>query len=450
VSAPATDVVVVGGGAVGLCVAEALQRLGARALVLERGRCGEQASAGNAGWITPGISNPLPAPGTVGQALRWMLDPASPLLVHPSLRPSFLRWSYDFWRSTTAARYSAGMASLVALGGRALGAYDALRDAGVDFEMHADGLLFVAHQERALDTELQALHDQQALGFGGRVELLDARAVRELEPALVDGVAGGVLAADERHVRPESLIAGLIAQLRANGSEVREHAAVRRIDRDGAGWALQVGGEVLRAERVVLALGFETEMLLAPLGVRLPLEGAKGYSSTDPDPAVRPLRPLYLLESKVGVSPYDGAVRLAGTLELGSRDLAIDERRVRALDVAGERYLRGWRSNPQRASWAGMRPLLPDGMPAIGAVPGHDGLHVATGHAMLGVTLAPATAELLAPAVLDGSAPLDLAPFSVARFDNRSARDGAGGPARRSTTSTTTTPPRRGAHRETR
>jgi D-amino-acid dehydrogenase len=417
------EVTVVGGGAIGLSTAHELQRLGAGTLLLESGRCGEQASAGNAGWITPGISNPIPAPGTVPLALRWMLDPASPLLVRPTLRPSFLRWAYEFWRSTSPSRYSAGMAAMVALGGRALGAYDTLRDAGVEFEMHADGLLFVAHSEHELAAELSALRDQQALGYGGRVEPLDGAQTMALEPALAPGVAGGILVADERHVRPETLTAGLAAHLRAHGGTVREHTGVERIERDGTGWRLLTAGGVVRSERVVLALGAATGRLLAPLGVRLPLEGAKGYSFTDPAPSVRPRRPLYLLESKVGVSPYDGGLRFAGTLELGSRDAGVDPRRLGALDDAAGRYLKGWRVQPGRAGWAGQRPLLPDGLPAIGPVPGYEGLFVATGHAMLGITLAPATAEILAPAVLSGLPALDLAPFSVARFDNRQPRD---------------------------
>src|SRR5690242_18728242 len=106
-------VAVVGGGVVGLCVAEALQRRGVEVIVLEAGLCGRAASAGNAGWISPGISNPLPAPGVVSQALRWMLNPRSPLLIHPVLRPSFVRFLVDFWRSTRPTRYRAGMAALI-------------------------------------------------------------------------------------------------------------------------------------------------------------------------------------------------------------------------------------------------------------------------------------------------------------------------------------------------
>ena len=422
------DVAVVGGGVVGLCVAEALERRGAGVVVLDADRCGAAASAGNAGWITPGICDPLPAPGTMAQALRWMARPGSPLLVRPSLNPSFLRWSYAFWRSTTPRRWRAGMAALVALGDRALAAFDALAEAGVEFEMHTDGLLFVALSAEARDDELKLLRQQQALGYRGDFEPLDGAAVRAREPVLARSVAAGILAADERHVRPETLTAGLAAHLRARGVEVRERTGVAGLAAGRPGWRLLLedGGE-LRARRVVVAAGAASSLLLGPLGIDVPLEGAKGYSITEPSPSVRPRAPLYLLEAKLGVSPFAGGVRLAGTLELGARSLALSAPRLQALDDAAGRYLRGWRPSPDRHRWAGLRPLLPDGLPAIGPVPGRDGLFVATGHAMLGVTLAPATAEVLAPAVLEGRGLLALAPFSLARFARRAvvAENGA-------------------------
>ena len=410
------DVAVVGAGVIGLCVAEALSRRGADVVVLEAATCGAAASAGNAGWITPGLSAPLPAPGTMAQALRWMPNPGSPLLVRPVPRWSFVRWSYDFWRATLPQRYGAGMAALVALSDRTLGDFDALAQRGVGFEMHADGMLFVARSERALEEEERALRAQQALGYAGELRVVDRLAALELEPALADGVRGGILAAGERHVRPETLTHGLAEHLRAGGTEIRERTAVRRVVRRPGGWTVDCEGATVHAERVVLAGGASTARLLSPLGVRLPLEGAKGYSITQEPPSIRVRRPLYLLESKVGVSPFEGALRLAGTLELGATDLRLSARRVGSIARAGREYLRGWTPGGTQRAWAGIRPLLPDGLPAIGPVPGQAGLHVATGHGMLGVTLAPATAEVLAPAVLYGRPSLELAPFSLARF----------------------------------
>src|SRR4051794_10443507 len=253
---PMRDVAVVGGGVIGLCVAEALSRRGAEVTVLEADRCGALASAGNGGWVTPGLCTPLSAPGTIGQALRWMLRPDSPLLVRPSLRPEFVRWSLAFARSTSERRYRAGLAALVPLGQRTLEAFDELRDAGVRFEMHADGLLFAATSLRHRDEELRVLSELQGFGYRGRLETLDGAQARALEPTLGDGVAGAIFAADERHVRPETLTAGLVEHLRAGGTRIWEHARAAAVIREGTRWCVQLDdGEAVRAQRVVVATG---------------------------------------------------------------------------------------------------------------------------------------------------------------------------------------------------
>ena len=411
-------VAVIGGGVVGLCVAEALSLRGADVVLLEAGALGAAASAGNGGWVTPGICTPLPAPGTMPQAIRWMLNPRSPLLVRPTPRGSFVRWLFDFARNTGARRYSAGLAAMAALSRRTIADFDALAERA-SFEMHEQGLLFVGRGEGAIASQLELFREQQRLGYPGRVEVLDRAAALVREPALSADVAGAIDAVDERHVRPESLTGGVAAELRRRGAELREQAPVRAIRRRGAGWSLACDGGSELADAVVVAAGVASAGLLSPHGVNLPLEGAKGYSLTMEDPPLDLRGPIYLLESKVGVSPFERALRLAGTLELGSRGLGLNRGRIASIRGAGERALRGWNGAAEWRTWAGFRPLLPDGLPAIGPVPGQPGLHVATGHAMLGVTLAPTTAALLAPVVLDGTPSLELAPVSIARFDNR-------------------------------
>jgi D-amino-acid dehydrogenase len=165
----------------------------------------------------------------------------------------------------------------------------------------------------------------------------------------------------------------------------------------------------------VLAAGVDTPALLRPLGVRLRMEGAKGYSITAAGSGRAPQHALYFVESKVGCSPFDGAVRLAGTLELGSRDLLLNDTRVAAIARSAEAYLDDWRPERPELLWAGFRPMPADGLPIVGEVPGLPGLHVATGHGMLGVTLAPATGAAVAE-LLTGGGPVDrLAPFAVGR-----------------------------------
>lgn len=409
------QVAVVGGGVIGLAAAHALARRGADVTVVERDRCGNGASLGNAGWVTPGLSAPIPGPGVMRQALRWMLDSESPLLVRPRADLEFVRWGMRFARSCAGSAHRAGTAAVLALARDTPELFRALHDDGVAFEMHEDGLLYLTQSEEALREWTDMYEALRLLGYDGHVTPLDRSGLRELEPAVGD-VPCGLLAARECHVRPETLLAGLERRLRERGVAIEEGAAVEGLRPAGDGWRVETAGGSLEADRVVVAAGVWSPALLAPLGVRLPIEAAKGYSVTARGPGRRPHRPLYLTEAKVGVSPFDGALRLAGTLELGALDVSVDRVRVDAVASSASRYLRDWRPVDGRVDWAGLRPLAPDGLPVIGGVPDRPGLFVATGHGMLGITLAPATGEALAPLVLDDERPPELAPLGLERF----------------------------------
>jgi D-amino-acid dehydrogenase len=409
-------VTVVGGGVIGLCTAYALSRRGADVTVVDRDRCGAAASWGNAGWVTPGLAAPVPAPGVVRQALRWMLDPESPFLIRPRLDPAFLAWGVRFWRASGAARHKAGLRATLDLARPTTELFDALQDDGVEFEMHRDGLLYLVRSREAV-AGWQAMYDElAALGFDGQVELLDREAVRALEPGVADTVEAGLIARVERHVRPESLVAGLRRALIGRGVRIEESAEVTGLLGTRDGWRVMTRAGAIDADRVVVAAGVWTRELLAPLGMRLPLEGAKGYSITAPANGGAPNHPLYLTEIKVGVSPFDGAVRLAGTLELAGLNLDVDHRRVDALARHAAEYVDGLRPERGSVEWAGLRPMAADGLPVIGAVPQRPGLFVATGHHMLGITLGPATGEALAPLVLEDRLVDALKPLTPGRF----------------------------------
>lgn len=412
-------VAVIGGGVVGLSVARSLVRRGAQVTLLERGRCGGEASAGNAGWVTPALSAPIPAPGVVRQGLRWMLDPESPLLIRPRPDPRFAAWLIAFARAARARPHAAGLRATLALAQRALPAFDALREDGVEFEMHSDGLLYLVRDPAGLERWAAMYEELHALGYEGLARPLDAAQVRELEPAVSDAVAGGLHGARERHVRPESLCRGLRDWLLAHGASIREHTAVDSLVRRGAGWTVSTGAGAVGAEQVVVAAGAWTRTLLERVGVRIALEGAKGYSITAASGPGAPRHPLYLTETKIGVTPFEGAVRFAGTLELAGLDLELNARRIGAVERNAIAYLREWRPAQARVQWAGLRPLLPDALPLVDAVPGRDGLFVATGHGILGITLGPATGEALAPLMLDGERPPELAGLGFARLRRR-------------------------------
>lgn len=394
------NVAIVGGGAIGLATAHALHRAGAEVVVLERDRCGGATSLGNAGWVTPMLSTPLPAPGVLLQGARWLLDPASPLLVRPRLDPAFARWLWRFARNCSTARYEAGARALLGLNADTLRLFDELQDAGVEFEEHERGVLTVALSEAEVAKEWKRMSELASLGYPAAFELLDGDDARRLEPALAARVAGGVFAPSERHVRPETLVAGLLARLRADGVDVREGVKVTGFLRHGLGWRVRSRGEPLDVDRVVLAAGIWAKPLLAALGTRIPLEAAKGYSLTYRTEGGAPRHALMLQEAKVGVSPFADEVRFAGTLELGGEGLDLKPKRLGAIRRSAADYLAGFAGSAE-AAWAGLRQFLPDGLPVIGRVPTADGVFAATGHGMLGITLAPATAAALTPLVLE-------------------------------------------------
>ncbi len=411
-------VAIVGGGVIGMACAFALLDVADELVVLDAGTVGGGASAGNTGWVSPSVATPLAAPGVLTLGLRSAIDPRGALVIRPSLDPAWIAWLLRFARSSRQAAYSRGVAALLELTSRTLDELDRMHDAGVDFEEYRAGVLVVARDQAGLHWFEKVFDELVPLGFPGRLEHMSGDEARQLEPALGPAVGRATRTSVDRHVRPETLVAGLAAHVRARGCTVREGVAVRSLRRVGDAWALDGDdGEIERADVVVLASALGTVSLLRPLGLRVPLVGAKGYSVTLPLPEGLPAMPLYLCEPKIGTSPYAGALRIAGFFELGARDGAASELRSRQLVEETQPYLSG-RIAAEGAipeGWAGFRPATPDSLPLLGQVPGAPGVIVATGHGMLGVTLAPATGVAVA-ALARGERPAWLAPLDPARF----------------------------------
>lgn len=414
-------VIVVGAGVVGLCCAYALRRRGAAVTVLERERAGGGCSWANSGWIVPSFSTPLPAPGLIRTALRWMLRPDSPLYISPRMDLERARWLWAFSRRCNAADYERGLRALAEANRRTIELFDGLRTDGVAFELHRSRPLFLFLTREALEGVAQDLERLTAHGYAPSLPL-DPREVRDLVPDAVPGVVGGVLAPEERHVRPETLVAALAVRLRAMDVEIREGIGVTGMRRERqAVQALHTTQGEIVGDRFLLAAGAWSGRVARSLGVRLPLQAGKGYTITITDAGLRIPGPVYLDEARVALSPFDGALRVGGTMELSGLDARIDRRRLDAVRSAFRRYLGRWPAGREERVWAGLRPLTPDGLPLLGRIPAYDNLYVATGHGMYGVTLAPATGEAIASLMLEASAPFDLAPFRPERFSPRSS-----------------------------
>jgi D-amino-acid dehydrogenase len=415
-------VLVVGGGVIGLAQAYDLARRGLHVTVLEAREPGEGASGVNAGWVVPAMASPVPAPGVVLQGLRWMLRSDSPLLVRPSLDPGYLGLLFGMWRHGNARAFRAGFEAQVRLAGSTMGLLDGYARDGITFEVHRDGVLLAFLSAEKFDHQRHDLDVPSRAGFGP--EVLDGDEARAVEPGLTERIVGGIRFPREWHVDPRSLVSGLRTACERLGVRIVTGVPVSGFEQtDGDVTAVFAGPERLTADAIVLAAGAWTRPLAASLGASVPVHPGKGYA-IDLSPAPITLRSmLYLAEAKVAMTPLDGRLRLAGTMELGRLDEDIDAVRVRAIGQAPTAYLHDWSApSGPRTIGAGMRPMTPDGLPVIGRLPGLTNVYVTSGHGMMGVTLAPASARSLTEVIVDGRTPPDLEPFDPARFRRRRRR----------------------------
>jgi D-amino-acid dehydrogenase len=341
----------------------------------------------------------------------------SPLYIQPRLDPGLIRWLLAFWRHCNARDYAAGLAATAELNRRTFTLYDEMSAAGVRYEQHRTGILFAYVSPAALEHDLREMEPLRQFG-------MDVPAprwcddVRELEPALGEAIAGGFWFQQERQVRPDSLTAGLVEYLTAHGVEIRSRTRATGFDRDGdrvTNVRLERGR--LETDAVLIAAGAWTPAVVRLAGGRVPIQPGKGYCLDYAPSPVPVRRALYLHEARVAVTPLAGMTRLAGTMEFSGINDRIRPERIAAIARAGATALRGWPADPAVArAGSGLRPMTPDGLPAIGLLKGYRNLAVAAGHAMLGVTLAPATGEAIAELLTTGRAPEAIRPFDPARF----------------------------------
>jgi len=410
-----TRVTVVGAGVIGTATALELARRGLDVTVLDRGGVAAGCSRGNAGWLTPCFSTPLPAPGVLTGSLKWLLDPESPLRIAPSLQPDWFRWMARFVASARPAPYQAGTEALLALSRYSFQAYRILdAEAPGSFGFTQRGLLLVAQDPHVL---AHAAAEAERMGrLGIRSESLDPSQVRSLEPALSLPVVGGIFYPDEAHCEPLLATQALARAAESAGAHF-VMAEVIGFDRAGGRIAaLHTTRGKMEVEHLVLATGSWSKPLGRALGLRLPVLGGKGYSVLLEDVAPRPAVPIKLYEPRVAITPRASGLRIAGTLELVDGDESVSRRRVDAVLRAGLAAL-GISAAPKIIEvWRGLRPCTPDGLPIISKAPEFTNLVIATGHQMCGLHTAPGTARLVADLLAGATPPFDPTPFRSDRF----------------------------------
>jgi D-amino-acid dehydrogenase len=401
------DVVVVGAGAIGAATAYELTRRGARVTVLERSHVATGCSYGNAGLISPSHTEALASPAALRDGIAWLARRDSPFHLRP--RPSLLPWLARFGAASLPRRSATATATLRALTALSLDAHEVLARA-LPTSFARRGILSVYESDHGL-----AAARARAVA-GARV--LTPEAALALEPALGPDIAGAIFHPREAHCDPGDFTAALVEGSRALGADIRTGVETLGLSRsNGRVVELQTTAGALRPEAIVLAAGAWSKELAAHAGVRIPLEGGKGYHlEMAAGEARQPQVPIFLEEARVTATPLDGRLRLTGTLELSGLDLRIDPIR---LDTIGRAARRGLRMSPQAQPvriWRGLRPCAPDGLPIVGQADGIANLYLATGHAMLGIALAPVTGEIVADLVIGATPRHEIERFSPLRF----------------------------------
>jgi D-amino-acid dehydrogenase len=415
------EIVVVGGGVIGVSCAYYLARASRRVRLVERGDLCSGSSYGNARWVPPSRSLPLSVPGVIGKTLRGLLDPHGPFRVTPRLDRELAEWLWRFRSACHPDEVRRTTALTLELTRKSLELYEELADRdGLAFGFRRNGVLVLYRSETGQTGSLADAETMRTYGVAS--EHLDGEAVRRLEPRVAPAVAGGVLYPEDADVDPPRLVRELAARAEEAGARIETGTEVVRLRREGRTITeIETNRGSLVPDLVVLANGAWAARTVAPLGVRLPIQPAKGYGVSLATGGGGGTTPLLFAEAKTTLTPAGERSWVTGKLDLVGFDESNGGRRVAAIPQAVRDYLELDRDVNELERWYGYRPLTPDGLPIVGVHPAAENLILAAGHGRLGLALAPVTGALVSQLAAGLEPSIDLEPLRPDRFERKRA-----------------------------
>lgn len=413
----AKSVIIIGGGIIGLCSAYYLQKEGHKVTVIDKSDYTSGASYVNAGYITPSHIMPLAAPGMINKGIKWMFDTSSPFYVKPRLDLDFLKWSFAFKKSSTAKKVERAIPIIKDINLFSRKLFEDLKTSNnFDFHYQQKGLLMYYQTEKAGEEEWKV--GQRAIKEGLKVENLSKAAVHKIEKNVNLNIKGAVYYHSDAHMTPNEFMPQLKTYLKKNGVSVLSNEEVLDIDvKNDKITAIKTTNLNIKSDEFVIATGSWSQILAKKLGVKIPIQAGKGYRiNTERETNIT--IPAILMEAKVAVTPMNGFTRFAGTMEIGGINHIINSKRVNTIANAVEEFYPDLKVNKQEKDKAqcGLRPCSPDGLPYIGKSSKYKNVTFATGHAMMGWSLGPATGKLVSEIISQKKRSLDLSPFAVDRF----------------------------------
>lgn len=410
-----SNVVVVGGGVIGLSCAVELAKRGVSVTVIDKGEIGHGCSYGNAGWMTPCFAMPLPMPGLFFKSLKWLANPNSPLYIKPSPSLLLAKWMTQFLLAMNDKQAKAAIEALVLLSKVSLDEYEKLAKEFPEIGFEQKGLLMVSQTDAGVAAAVEEMHLVADYGVPGKQ--MSGEEIKNFEPALHGPLKGGVFFSKEAHGEPLKIVQALATKAKALGVKILSNTTVMSMPvENGKITTLKTSEGDIKADQVILATGSWSTALAKELGLSVPILGGKGYAMITPKLEKQPERPLMLVEKKIAITPRGNSLRIAGTLELVNQDFNITQRRVENIKRGAKEFLTIPENIQYQEVWRGLRPCTPDGVPLIGFTEKIPNLMLACGHQMLGLQSGYGTGILVADLMTKGKSDLNRAVYNPDRF----------------------------------
>jgi D-amino-acid dehydrogenase len=411
------NIMVIGGGIVGLSCAYYLMKEGHAVTVIDKSDMIAGASYVNAGYLTPSHIIPLASPGMMAKGIKYMFNSSSPFYMKPRIDLDFIKWAWHFNRSSTKANVEKAIPLIKDINLLSKELYIDMHNSGEmgKFQLEKKGLLMLYKTKKEGDHEKEVA--RRAADEGLEVKELSRQALDALQPHLSRDILGAVHYECDAHTTPSEIMTRLKEYLVAKGVQLKKKEAVQHFASNGSKiTSVLTDKDKYHPDEVVLASGSWTQQLGKSLNLNLSLQPGKGYRIN----VHRPLGivlPAVLMEAKVAVTPMQGFTRFAGTMELSGINHTIRKERVRAIGKAAGNYYETAQIHEAEMEEAqcGLRPVTPDGLPYIGRPSGWDNLTIATGHAMMGWSLGPATGKLISEIISEKKLSMDISGFHPER-----------------------------------
>ncbi|QGJ69922.1 D-amino acid dehydrogenase small subunit [Planctomycetales bacterium 10988] len=413
------EVLIVGAGIIGIACAHYLAKTGRSVTVIDQRKLAGGCSHGNCGYICPSHVLPLTEPSAIKTALKSLFNPKAPFRVKPQLDPTLWQWMWQFAKRCNHRQMIANGKHLQAILNSSMQEYQKIiAEEKLECEWKEEGLLYVFRTAKGLKAyaETDRLLSET---FGIKSRPLAGDELSSFDAAFTSGLAGGFHYPGDASLRPDLLNQGWIERLKARGVRFIENCKLVRVTKSKKRISnIHTTRGEWEADEIVFCLGAWSPRLCEELGCKIPIQPGKGYSITMSSVKDSPKYPMLFPEEKVGISPFREGFRIGSMMEFAGYDRIIPPRRIAQLKQSARPYLHTQWSEEGGEPWYGWRPMTWDSLPIIGRVPSLENAFLATGHNMLGMSLATATGKLIAELIEGDSPHIDLEPYSLRRFQS--------------------------------